>query len=66
MDGYFDLLAERATALGGEALGTARVASGSSSLQLPSDTYEAMDAVGRTCRSVRQVRASGAGLGPKR
>src|SRR5690606_10941549 len=60
--GYVDLLAERATALGGEALGTARMAASASSLEeFPSDAYEGMDAVdalaARYASFARAVRA---------
>jgi starvation-inducible DNA-binding protein len=44
---HADLLAERATALGGEALGTARMAAESTSLpEFPRDAYDGMNAVG--------------------
>lgn len=44
--GYVDLIAERATALGGEALGTVRMAANASCLdEFPRDDYESMDAV---------------------
>jgi starvation-inducible DNA-binding protein len=43
---HVDDIAERATALGGEALGTVRMAAGSSTLtEFPRDSYESMDAV---------------------
>ena len=44
--GFVDLIAERATALGGEALGTVRMAAAASSLdEFPRDSYDGMDAV---------------------
>jgi starvation-inducible DNA-binding protein len=44
--GYIDLIAERATTLGGEALGTVRMSAQSSTLEeFPRDAYEGMDAV---------------------
>jgi starvation-inducible DNA-binding protein len=44
--GFVDLIAERATALGGEALGTVRMAAATSSLdEFPRDSYDGMDAV---------------------
>jgi starvation-inducible DNA-binding protein len=44
--GFVDLIAERATALGGEARGTVRMAAAASSLEdFPDDAYEGMDAV---------------------
>jgi starvation-inducible DNA-binding protein len=44
--GYIDLIAERATALGGEALGTVRMSASESSLvEFPDDAYDGMDAV---------------------
>ncbi|MGZ6546084.1 MAG: DNA starvation/stationary phase protection protein Dps [Actinomycetota bacterium] len=44
--GFVDLIAERATALGGTARGTARMAAGASTLQeFPSDALEGMAAV---------------------
>jgi starvation-inducible DNA-binding protein len=44
--GHIDLLAERATSLGGEALGTVRMAADASSLpEFPRDAYDGMDAV---------------------
>lgn len=43
---FVDLIAERATALGGEARGTVRMAAAASTLEdFPDDTYEGMDAV---------------------
>lgn len=43
---FVDLLAERATTLGGEALGTARMAASSSELpEFPRDAYNGLDAV---------------------
>jgi starvation-inducible DNA-binding protein len=45
--GFVDLIAERATALGGTALGTARMAAEASTLpEFPSDAVEGMAAVG--------------------
>jgi len=42
--GYVDMIAERATALGGTALGTARMAAGSSTLpEYPEDTFHSED-----------------------
>lgn len=44
--GHVDLIAERATALGGEALGTVRMSANASSLdEFPRDRYDGMDAV---------------------
>ena len=61
--GYVDLIAERATALGGEALGTARMAAAASSLgEFPQDAYGGMDAVDaladRYAAYARAVRAA--------
>jgi starvation-inducible DNA-binding protein len=43
---FADMIAERATALGGEALGTVRMAASSSSLkEFPRDAYGSMDSV---------------------
>jgi starvation-inducible DNA-binding protein len=43
---YVDLLAERTTALGGEALGTIRIAARHSSLpEFPRDAYDGLDAI---------------------
>ena len=44
--GLVDIVAERATALGGEALGTARMAAGASELEeFPRDAYESVKSV---------------------
>jgi starvation-inducible DNA-binding protein len=44
--GYVDMIAERATALGGEALGTARMAAGASDLdEYPRDAYDSLASV---------------------
>ena len=61
--GFVDLIAERATALGGTALGTARMAAGASSLpEYPDDVVEGMDHVaclvdryGRYAASTREA-----------
>ena len=61
--GFVDLIAERATALGGTAMGTARMAAGATSLpEYPDDVVEGMDHVtclvdryGRYAASTRQA-----------
>jgi starvation-inducible DNA-binding protein len=46
VEDYVDLIAERATALGGTALGTARMAAAASKLpEFPTDTFESMAVV---------------------